>query len=46
MKKEWKKFKIDKNKVYQIIGQTVVYSSVYIAGVAFCCWGFLQGMTY
>lgn len=38
--------KINKNKVYQFIGQAVVYSSLYIATVAFSVWGFLQGMTY
>ncbi len=38
--------KINKNKVYQFIGQAVVYSSLYIATVAFMVWGFLQGMTY
>ncbi|WP_300903373.1 hypothetical protein [uncultured Clostridium sp.] len=41
-----KKFKLDKNKVYQRIGQAVVWGTGYIAGVMFCCWGFLQGMTY
>lgn len=46
MKKEWKNFKIDKNKVYQIIGQAMVYSIFYVAGGMFCYWGFLQGMTY
>ena len=40
------KRKIDKNKVYQFIGQAIVYSSLYIATVAFSVWGFLQGMTY
>ena len=38
--------RIDKNKVYQFIGQAVVYSSLYIATVAFTVWGFLQGTTY
>lgn len=38
--------KIDKRKVYAFIGRAVVYSSLYIATVAFSVWGFLQGMTY
>lgn len=38
--------KTNKNKVYQFIGQAVVYSSLYIATVVFSVWGFLQGMTY
>lgn len=40
------KRKIDKNKVYQFIGQAVVYSTLYISAVAFTVWGFLQGLTY
>lgn len=40
------KRKIDKNKVYQFIGQAVVYSSLYIATLVFSYWAFLQGMTY
>lgn len=46
MKRSWKNFKINKNKVYMRIGRAVVYSSLYIATVAFSVWGFLQGMTY
>ena len=38
--------KLNKNKIYQFIGQAVVYSSLYIATVVFTVWGFLQGMTY
>lgn len=40
------KRKINKNKVYQFIGQAVVYSTLYLSAVAFTVWGFLQGMTY
>lgn len=40
------KRKLDPNKIYKFIGQAVVYSSLYIATVAFSVWGFLQGMTY
>lgn len=46
MKRNWKNFKLDPNKVYKRIGQAVVYSSLYVAGVVFCCWAFLQGLTY
>lgn len=46
MKRSWKNFRIDKNKVYMRIGRAVVYSSLYIAAVGFTVWGFLQGMTY
>ena len=46
MKRILKDFKLEKNKVYMRIGQAVVYSSLYIATVAFMVWGFLQGMTY
>ena len=40
------KRKLDPNKIYKFIGQAVVYSSLYIATVAFSYWAFLQGMTY
>lgn len=40
------KRKLDTNKIYNFIGQAVVYSSLYIATVGFMIWGFLQGMTY
>ncbi len=46
MKISWKNFRIDKNKVYMRLGQAVVYSSLYIAGIVFSYWMFLQGMTY
>lgn len=42
MKRTWKNFKIDKNKVYQFIGQAVVYSSLYIGSITFFYWAFLQ----
>ena len=38
--------RINKDKIYSFIGRAVVYSSLYIATVAFSVWGFLQGMTY
>ncbi len=40
------KRKINKKKVYELIGQAVVCSSLYIGSIIFCYWGFLQGMTY
>ena len=46
MKRTRKNFRLDKNKVYQFIGQAVVYSSLYIATVAFSVWGFLQATVY
>lgn len=38
--------RINKDKIYNLIGRAVVYSSLYIATVGFTVWGFLQGMTY
>lgn len=46
MKRSWKNFKVDKNKVYMRLGQAVTYTSMWLAGVAFIYWMFLQGMTY
>lgn len=40
------KRKIDKNKVYQFIGQAVVYTSGWALAVAFTVWGFLQATVY
>lgn len=42
MKRSWKNFKLDPNKVYMRIGQAVVYSSLYIGSIAFFYWAFLQ----
>ena len=46
MKRTWKNFRLDKNKVYQFIGQAVVYSSLYIAAVGFTVWAFCQNTIY
>lgn len=46
MKRNWKNFKLDPNKVYKRIGQAVVYSSLYVAGVVFLYWGVLQATVY
>lgn len=40
------KEKQNKSKVYQIIGQAVVYSSLYIGSIGFCYWGFCQNTIY
>ena len=42
MKRTWKNFRLDPNKVYKRIGQAVVYGSLYIGSIVFCYWGFLQ----
>lgn len=42
MKRSWKNFKLDPNKVYMRLGQAVVYSSLYIGSIAFFYWAFLQ----
>lgn len=46
MKRTWKNFRLDKNKVYIRIGQAVVYTTGYIASIAFGYLMFLSGMTY
>ncbi len=46
MKRTWKNFKLDKNKVYMRIGQAVIYSTLYISAVAFTVWGFCQNTIY
>lgn len=46
MKRTWKNFKLDKNKVYIRIGQAVVYTTGYIASIVFCYLMFLSGTTY
>lgn len=38
--------KLNKNKVYQLIGQAVVYSSLYLAAIGFTVWGFMQNTIY
>lgn len=35
-----------RNKIYELIGRAIVYSSLYVGSVVFFCWGFLQGLTY
>lgn len=38
--------KLNKNKVYQFIGQAVVYSSLYLAAVVGTVWAFMQNTIY
>jgi hypothetical protein len=35
-----------KRKLKKLIGQAIVYSSLYVSSIFFCYWAFLQGMTY
>lgn len=38
--------KLNKNKVYQLIGQAVVYSSLYLAAIVGTVWAFCQNTIY
>ena len=38
--------KINKNKIYQLIRQAVIYISLYISSVVFCYWGLMQATVY
>lgn len=40
------KKKINKNKIYQVIGQAVVYIGLYAGAVAFGVWAFCQNTIY
>lgn len=46
MKRTWKNFKLDKNKVYAKIGQAVVYTSLYAVAVGLTVVSFLQNTIY
>ena len=48
LERRWKqmKRKLDTNKIYNFIGRAVVYSSLYIATVAFSVWAFCQNTIY
>lgn len=46
MKRTWKNFRIDKNKVYIRIGQAVVYTSLYAIMVGLTVVSFLQNTIY
>jgi hypothetical protein len=38
--------KIDKNKIYALIGRVVVYSTIYVGAIASCVFSFLQNTVY
>jgi hypothetical protein len=40
------KKKIQKNKIYELIGKTVVFGSIYAGSIAFVIWSFLQNTIY
>lgn len=40
------KRKLDKNKIYAFIGQTVVFSAIYLTAVAGAVWAFCQNTVY
>lgn len=46
MKREWKKFRIDLNKLYKRIGQAVVYVSLWAIGEGLLIFGFMQNTIY
>ena len=46
MKRSWKNFKLDPNKVYMRLGQAVTYIAFDLLLSVFFYWVFLQGMTY
>lgn len=46
MKRSWKNFKLDPNKVYMRLGQAVTYIAFDLLLSVFFYWAFLQGMTY
>lgn len=46
MKRSWKNFRIDKNKVYMRIGQAVTYIAFNLLLSAFMVWGVLQSTVY
>lgn len=46
MNKKRKKFKLDTDKIYRLIGKILVYGIIYIGTVIFGYFMFLAGMTY
>lgn len=46
MKRTWKNFRIDPNKVYMRIGQATVYILFNLLLSAFMIWGFCQNTIY
>ena len=46
MKRSWKNFKLDPNKVYMRIGQATVCILFNLLLLAFMVWGFFQNTIY
>lgn len=46
MKRTWKNFKLDKNKVYMRIGQAVAYTSLWILAVVGTTWALTRTVIY
>lgn len=46
MKRSWKNFRIDKNKVYMRLGQAVTYIAFDLLLSAFMVWAFCQNTIY
>lgn len=46
MKRSWKNFKLDPNKIYKFIGQAVVYISFNLLFSGLMVYGFLQNTIY
>lgn len=46
MKRTKKNFKLDKNKVYQFIGQAVVYTSGWVLAVVGTAWALTRTVIY
>ena len=40
------KRRINKNKVYELVGRLVVYGALYVGSIAFVYWAFLQNTIY
>lgn len=38
--------KKQEKKIFEAIGRLVVYGTLYIAGIQFCIWAFLQNTIY
>lgn len=46
MKRSWRNFRIDKNKVYMRIGQAVAYTSLWILAVVGTTWALTRTVIY
>lgn len=45
MKRTWKNFKLDKNKVYMRLGQAVAYTGFYAIWIGIFFYGFMTATT-